>query len=71
MERPAGRRVVDQLDGANLDDAVTVQRIKTGCLGVDDDFTHKKSSSCVPQFTQRLQPAAHNVYGERQIARVS
>jgi hypothetical protein len=33
--------VVDQLDGANLDDAMTAQRVKAGCLGVDDDFAHQ------------------------------
>jgi hypothetical protein len=40
VKRAAGRRVVDQLDGADLDDAMAAKRIKAGCLGVDDDRTH-------------------------------
>jgi hypothetical protein len=39
VKRAAGRRVVDQLDGANLDDAMTAQSVEAGRLGVDDDFT--------------------------------
>jgi hypothetical protein len=40
VKRAAGRRAVDQFDGANLDDAVAVQRIKAGGLGVDNNLTH-------------------------------
>jgi hypothetical protein len=40
MERAAGQRVVDQLDGPNLDDAMAAQRIKAGRLGINDDLTH-------------------------------
>jgi hypothetical protein len=39
MERAPRRRVVDQLDGADLGDAIAVQRIKASCLGIDDDLT--------------------------------
>jgi hypothetical protein len=31
--------MVEQLDGANLDDAMAAQRVEPGCLGIDDDFT--------------------------------
>jgi hypothetical protein len=34
------QRIIDQLDGANLDHAMAAQRIKAGCLGIDDDLTH-------------------------------
>ena len=49
--------MVDKLNRPNLDDAMAVERVKAGCLGVDDDFTHKKSSSGVSYFTERLQPS--------------
>ena len=39
VKRLAGRRAVDQLNRPNLDDAVAVQRIEPGCLGIDHDFT--------------------------------
>jgi hypothetical protein len=34
------QRIIDELDGANLDHAMAAQRIKAGCLGIDDDLTH-------------------------------
>jgi hypothetical protein len=34
VKRAPGRRVVEQLDGANLDDAMSAQRVEASCLGV-------------------------------------
>jgi hypothetical protein len=34
VKRVAGRRAVDQLDSANLDDAMTVERVEAGRFGV-------------------------------------
>jgi hypothetical protein len=39
MEHLAGQGMVNQLNRPNLDDAVTVQRVKAGRLGIDDDFS--------------------------------
>jgi hypothetical protein len=44
---------------------MAVQRVKAGSLGVYDNFSHKEVLSCVPYFTQRLQPSR---YGSRQRA---
>jgi hypothetical protein len=46
-----GRRAVDQLNRSNLDDAVAVQRVEPGCLGIDHDFTRGKVSQKVHQKT--------------------
>ena len=43
MKRAAGRRMVYQLNRPNLDDAMAVQRVKAGCLGVEDNLTRAKS----------------------------
>src|SRR5450759_5721486 len=40
VERRAGRNPVEQLDAADLDQAVTLQGIQPGGFGVEDDFTH-------------------------------
>ena len=32
--------MVNKLNRPNLDDAMTFQRVKAGCLGIDHDFTH-------------------------------
>jgi hypothetical protein len=39
MKGAAGRDVVDQLDRADLDDAVAGCVVGAGGLGVEDDFT--------------------------------
>jgi hypothetical protein len=40
VERVASWATVDTLNRPNLDDAVAVQRVQAGSLGIDDDFTH-------------------------------
>ena len=40
VEAPPGRDVVDQLDAADLDDAVAGFRVEAGSLGIEDDFAH-------------------------------
>ena len=40
VERAAGRHVVEELDGADLDDPVAGIGIEAGRLGVEHDFTH-------------------------------
>src|SRR5450759_212111 len=40
VERRAGRNPVEQLDAADLDQAVTLQGIQPGGFGVEDDFAH-------------------------------
>jgi hypothetical protein len=42
MKRLARWGAVDQLNRPNFDDAVAVQRVEPGCLGIDDDFTHRR-----------------------------
>jgi hypothetical protein len=42
MKHLAGWSAVDQLNRPYLDDAVAVQWVEPGCLGIDDDFTHIK-----------------------------
>jgi hypothetical protein len=37
-------------------------RVKASCLGIDDDFAHKKSSASVSYFTQRFQPSRIQYY---------
>jgi hypothetical protein len=49
--------MINKLNRSNLDHAMAAQRVEPGCLGIDDDFTHKKSSSGVSYFTERLQPS--------------
>jgi hypothetical protein len=44
VEDPAGRDVVEQLDGADLDHPVTVGRFQPGGLGIDHDLAHRASS---------------------------
>jgi hypothetical protein len=36
----SARNVVDELDGADFNDAMTLGRIKAGGLGIDNDLTH-------------------------------
>ena len=43
VEGAAGREAVDQLDAADLDDAV-LARIEAGGFGVEDDLAHRISS---------------------------
>ena len=40
VEDPPGRHVVDELDRAELDDAVAGVGVEPGGLGVEDDLTH-------------------------------
>ena len=40
MERVAGRDAIDELDTADLDQAMAVQRIETGRFGIKHDFAH-------------------------------
>jgi hypothetical protein len=40
MEGAAGRAIVDQLDAADLDDAVAAIGFDAGGLGIEDDLTH-------------------------------
>ena len=40
VEAPAGRHVVDELDGPELDDAVAAVRVEPGRLGIEHDLTH-------------------------------
>ena len=39
LKRAPGGKMIDQLDAADLDDAVAVGRIESGGLGVENDFT--------------------------------
>jgi len=43
--------MVNQLDGANLDEAISVQRIEAGGLGADDDFAQRRGRSA-PALTR-------------------
>ena len=58
--KATGWRMVDQLDGADLDHAMAAQRIKASCLGIDDDFSHKKSPVC-PTSQNDCSPAVYDV----------
>jgi hypothetical protein len=49
--------LINKFNCPNLDHAMAAQRVEPGCLGVDDDFTRKKSSSGVSYFTERLLPS--------------
>ena len=40
VEGRAGRNPVEQLDAADLDQAVTLDGIEAGGFGVEDDFAH-------------------------------
>ena len=40
VERVAGRDAIDQLDTADLDQAMAIQRVETGRLGIKHDFAH-------------------------------
>ena len=60
--KATGWRMVDQLDGADLDHAMAAQRIKASCLGIDDDLTHKKSSSCVSYFTETIAAQPYTMF---------
>src|SRR5262245_23953099 len=57
MEDPAAREPVHQLDAADLDQAVALQRIKTGRLGIEHDLAHRNSQageSLSPNHFRRL-----------------
>ncbi len=41
MPHPAGRDAVDQLDAADLDDAMAVERIEPGRLGIEHDLAQR------------------------------
>ena len=45
VEGAAGRHVVDELDRAELDDAVAAVRVEPGGLGVEHDLTHRAAPS--------------------------
>jgi hypothetical protein len=40
MESIAGLAPVDQFYAADLDDAVPLIGVESGCLGIEDDFAH-------------------------------
>jgi len=40
VKRVAGYGAVNKLNRTNLDDTMAVERVKAGCLGVDDNLTH-------------------------------
>ena len=40
VEGRAGRNPVEQLDAADLDQAMTLARVEAGGFGVEDDFAH-------------------------------
>src|SRR5262249_33656813 len=44
---------VEKLDAADLDDAVTLKRIKTRGLGIKDDFAHRASCAHAPADLSR------------------
>ena len=45
VKAAAGRDVVDQLDHADLDDAIAVLRIEPGRFGIEDDLAHSCADS--------------------------
>ena len=45
MPHPPGRDAVDQLDAADLDDFVAVERVESGRLGIEDDL----AQICLPR----------------------
>src|SRR6185312_8194409 len=45
VERRAGRNPIEQLDTADLDQAMALRRIEAGGFGVENDFAHLISSS--------------------------
>lgn len=47
------RQVIEQLDRADLDDAVALGGLEPGGFGVEDDFTHLGSAGCLPAHLSR------------------
>jgi hypothetical protein len=45
VKRVAGYGAVNKLNRTNLDDTMAVERVKAGCLGVDDNLTHGATGS--------------------------
>ena len=43
MKGLAGGKAVHQLDAADLDDPVALQRIEAGGFGIEDDLAHQRS----------------------------
>jgi len=46
VKRVAGYGAVNKLNRTNLDDTMTVERVKAGCLGIDDNVTHGGAVGC-------------------------
>ena len=57
VEDAAGREAVDQLDAADLDDAV-LARIEAGGFGVEDDLAHRITPRLRHDMPQALQASA-------------
>src|SRR5262245_36935920 len=50
MKRGARRNAVDQLDAADLDNAVATERIEAGGFGIENDLAHYLSSGAASVF---------------------
>src|SRR5262245_18599567 len=74
MEDPAARESVHQLDAADLDQAVALQRIKAGGLGIEHDLAHRTSQageSLSPNHFRRLGIVATAASAARNCARAA
>ena len=58
VKHVAGRETVDKLDAPNLDHTVPVQRVESGRLGIDDDFTHGMTLATGTSYDSAQAPAS-------------
>jgi hypothetical protein len=45
VEGAAGRDVIDELDGGDLDEAIAFPRVEPGGLGIENDLAHDSPES--------------------------
>jgi hypothetical protein len=63
MKRPAGRRAANQFDRPHLNDALAVQRVKAGRLGVEDYLTHGLFEHGAYLRVPKLRPGGRQRFG--------
>ena len=56
VERPAGRKAVDQLDAADLDQPVALDGVEAGGFGVEHDLAHRTFASAA---SESISPGRH------------
>ena len=59
VEHRTGRNTVEQLDTANLDQAMALGRIEAGGFGVEDDFAHEPLLPSIRHLSNRLENITH------------